>query len=32
MKEKEEKSQTLENESNSETWIIGKEFRFEASH
>ncbi len=29
---KEEKSQTLKNESNSETWIIGKEFRFEASH
>ncbi len=32
MKKKEEKYQTIKNESNSETWIIGKEFRFEASH
>ncbi len=29
---KEEKSQIPRDKSNSETWIIGKEFRFEASH
>ncbi|MGK7918690.1 MAG: 6-carboxytetrahydropterin synthase QueD [Trichodesmium sp.] len=32
MKEKEENLKLSKMESNSETWIIGKEFRFEASH